>query len=54
MTTNKDLGTGGKAAIAGAIGSAALAAVLLYVRHRKEREERSPYTNPAGEAPETD
>mgnify|MGYP003606319874 CR=1 FL=1 len=43
----------GKAAIAGAaIGSAAIAAALLYASRRKERAERKP--PPALDAPETD
>lgn len=45
-----------KAAIAGAIGSAAIAAALLYANRRKEKantpEQLPPI--PSGEAPETD
>ncbi|MGH6786203.1 MAG: LPXTG cell wall anchor domain-containing protein [Novosphingobium sp.] len=44
----------GKAAMAGAaIGSAALAAALLYASRRKERAERKPPPHPE-DAPETD
>lgn len=43
-----------KAAIAaGAIGSAAIAAALLYANKRKKKEEPKP-TVPSGENPETD
>ena len=43
-------------AIAGAVGSAALAAALLYVSHRKDRhkEPARPGPIPSGENPETD
>ena len=56
MSKNSDMGAGGKAAIVGAIGSAALAAALLYADRRKKREEkRHNYTTPlSGEQPETD
>ncbi len=54
MTKTKDLGAGGKAALAGAIGSAAVAAALLYVKRRKQRDERKSFTTPSGEQPETD
>ena len=54
MTKNKDLGTGGKAALAGAIGSAAVAAALLYVKRRKQRDDRKLFITPSGELPETD
>jgi hypothetical protein len=56
MTKDRYLGTGGKAAIAGAIGSAAIAAALLYVNRRKERDRRPPTaaTPLSGEQPETD
>jgi hypothetical protein len=46
----------GHAALAGAIGSAAVAAALLYVNRRKEKAkqaEKAP-TIPSGEPPETD
>ncbi|MXO66313.1 isopropylmalate isomerase [Altericroceibacterium endophyticum] len=43
----------GKAAIAGAIGSAAVAAGLLYMTKRKEKK-APPVTGPHGEPPETD
>jgi hypothetical protein len=46
----------GKAAIAGAIGSAAVAAAVLYVNKRREKKhdpEQLPPI-PSGEAPETD
>ena len=45
----------GKAAIAGAIGSAAIAAALLYVNKRKDKktpDQLGPI--PGGEKPETD
>jgi len=56
MSKTNDVGTGGKAAIAGAVGSAALAAALLYVNRRKKREKAlHSYTTPlSGELPETD
>ena len=46
----------GKAAIAGAaIGSAAIAAALLYAGKRKKKNEtEQPGTIPSGEQPETD
>ena len=46
----------GKAAIAGAIGSAAVAAALLYVNKRKDKKNKptQPGTIPSGEPPETD
>jgi hypothetical protein len=45
----------GKAAIAGAIGSAAIAAALLYASKRKEKKQASkPGPVPSGEKPETD
>jgi hypothetical protein len=46
----------GKAAIAGAIGSAAIAAALLYASKRREKKTKSPQgdTIPSGEKPETD
>ena len=45
----------GKAAIAGAIGSAAIAAALLYVNRRKKKPEPEQLPPiPSGEAPETD
>ncbi|MBV1689070.1 hypothetical protein KRR38_15660 [Novosphingobium sp. G106] len=48
----------GKAALAGAaVGSAALAAALLYASRRKERAQKSlpkPPSTPLAEAPETD
>ncbi|MFB0613649.1 isopropylmalate isomerase [Aurantiacibacter poecillastricola] len=43
-----------KAAIAGAIGSAAVAAALLYVNRRRKNEPTQPGPIPSGEAPETD
>ena len=46
---------GPKAAIAGAIGSAAVAAALLYVNKRRQKNEPTqPGPIPSGEAPETD
>jgi hypothetical protein len=45
----------GKAALAGAIGSAAVAAALLYANRRKKKNEpRQPGPIPSGEKPETD
>ena len=46
---------GGPAAIAGAIGSAAIAAALLYANKRKKKNEPTqPGPIPSGEKPETD
>ena len=46
----------GKAAIASAIGSAAIAAAMLYANNRKERKNQPqrPSPIPSGETPETD
>jgi len=46
----------GKAAIAGAVGSAAVAAALLYVNRRKDQKNKpaQPGPIPSGEPPETD
>ena len=45
----------GTAAIAGAIGSAAIAAALLYAgKRRKKNQPRQPGPIPSGEKPETD
>ena len=45
----------GKAAIAGAIGSAAIAAALLYANKRKKKNQPTqPGPIPSGENPETD
>lgn len=47
----------GKAAIAGAIGSAAIAAAVLYAGKRKDRKKAEAAAQPAapsGEKPETD
>ncbi|WP_095011946.1 isopropylmalate isomerase [Tsuneonella mangrovi] len=46
----------GKAAAmaAGAIGSAAIAAALLYANKRKEKKAQKTDTIPSGEPPETD
>ena len=45
----------GKAAIAGAIGSAAIPAALLYARRRKKKNEAEQLGPiPSGEPPETD
>ena len=46
----------GSAAIAGAIGSAAIAAAMLYASKRKERKKESSQAEriPSGENPETD
>ena len=52
----KRISNGGKAAMAGAaIGSAALAAALLYTGRRKKKSEpQQPGAIPSGEKPETD
>ena len=45
----------GKAAIGAAIGSAAIAAALLYVtKRKKDNEPTQPGPIPSGEKPETD
>ena len=46
----------GKAAVAGAIGSAAIAAALLYANKRREKKNKpaQPGPIPSGEKPETD
>ena len=46
----------GPAAIAGAVGSAAVAAALLYVSRRRDRHKEpvQPGPVPSGEKPETD
>lgn len=45
----------GKATVAGAIGSAAVAAALLYVNRRKDKKKSAqPGPIPSGEPPETD
>ena len=47
----------GKAAIAGAIGSAAIAAAMLYVTRRRDKARNvpaQPATGAGSEAPETD
>ncbi|QZD88966.1 isopropylmalate isomerase [Qipengyuania aurantiaca] len=46
----------GKAAIAGAIGSAAIAAALLYANKRRDKKIKpaQPGPIPSGEKPETD
>jgi len=54
--------TKGQAAIAGAIGSAAVAAAVLYANHRKDKKSKdeaeakakAPPVTPSGEPPETD
>ena len=52
--------TKGQAAIAGAIGSAAVAAAVLYANHRKDKKKQEEDaakpapTAPSGEPPETD
>jgi hypothetical protein len=55
MTKRSKVGT---AAMAGAIGSAAIAAAVLYTNHRKDRKKKSapeqPGPIPSGEPPETD
>ena len=45
----------GKAAVAGAIGSAAIAAAVLYTNRRKKKNKpEQPGPIPSGEPPETD
>jgi hypothetical protein len=44
----------GKVTIAGAIGSAAIAAALLYANRRKEKKAGQLPPIPSGEPPETD
>ena len=53
---SKRISTGGKAAIAGAaIGSAAIAAAVLYMNRRKHKHEPHQLPPiPSGENPETD
>lgn len=52
----KRIPTAGKAAIAGAIGSAAVAAALLYANRRKKKKDHEDQSGPipSGEPPETD
>ncbi len=55
MTKKLPSSLGGKAAIAGAIGSAAVAAALLYASKRKAKNTPTqPGPIPSGETPETD
>jgi LPXTG-motif cell wall-anchored protein len=59
MAKDNETGAGGsntaKAAIVGAIGSAAVAAALLYVDRRKKREKKlARFTMPFDQQPETD
>ncbi|AKH41075.1 Na+-driven multidrug efflux pump [Altererythrobacter atlanticus] len=54
MSKKNELGIGGKAAIAGAIGSAAVAAALLFVSKKKKDEKLKSFTTPFDEQPETD
>ena len=51
----KRINNSGKAAIAGAIGSAAVAAAVMYVNRRNDKKKaaEAPVT-PTGEPPETD
>ena len=44
----------GKAALAGAIGSAAVAAAVLYANRRKDKKATERPQPPSGEPPETD
>ena len=55
MTDDKDTSLAGRAALAAgaAIGSAAIAAALLFVKRRKSRAEKNAPTRPE-RAPETD
>ena len=51
----KKTSLGGKAAIGAAIGSAAIAAALLYASKKKQKNEpEQPGPIPSGEKPETD
>ena len=52
----KRMNNTGKAALAGAIGSAAVAAAVLYVNRRKDKKPEEPKsaTGIGGEPPETD
>lgn len=58
MSKDNSKGLGNAAIVAGAaIGSAAVAAALLYASRRKDRKKNEPEqlpTIPSGEAPETD
>lgn len=54
MSKRSDIGPGGKAALAGAIGSAAIAAAVMFVNKRKERDKKKRFTTPFNEPPETD
>lgn len=54
-TMTKKTSLGGKAAIGAAIGSAAIAAALLYSSKKKQKNEpKQPGPIPSGEQPETD
>ena len=56
MTNKLPSGAGGKVAIAGAIGSAAIAAAMLYASRRKQKSDKpkEPPILPGGEKIETD
>ena len=55
MAMTKRITPKGKAVIAGAIGSAAVAAALLYVNRRRKKNEPAQLPSiPSGEPPETD
>jgi len=54
MSKKNDLGLGGKAAIAGVVGSAAVAAALLFVSKKKKDDKLKSFTTPFDEPPETD
>lgn len=55
MSNDSETSGAGKAAIVGAIGSAAIAAALLYADHRRKREKKlARFTTPFNEQPETD
>lgn len=55
MTKKIPSSLGGKAALAGAIGSAAVAAAMLYASKRKPKNAPTqPGPIPSGEKPETD
>ena len=51
----KGINNTGKAAIAGAIGSAAIAAAVMYVNRRNDKKKaQTPPVTPSGEPPQTD
>ncbi|WP_336987135.1 isopropylmalate isomerase [Altererythrobacter aquiaggeris] len=54
MTKRTPGSMGGKATIAGAIGSAAIAAAVLYASRRKEKKEPPKTSTAPKQKPETD